>query len=77
MTDDALRGVQRLGREAARLGVSTAALALAWVMADQGVAATIVAPSSPAQFDDVVQALELRLDADQREQLLRTVKNID
>lgn len=71
LTDDVLGGVQQLGSEAKRLGVGTAALALAWVASNPDVTAALVGASRPEQFVDVRDALELRLDLDQREKLAR------
>jgi aryl-alcohol dehydrogenase-like predicted oxidoreductase len=46
-------------------GAPLAQVALAWVLAQPGVTAPIVGVSRPAQLDDAVAALSLRLDADE------------
>ena len=54
---------------AAERQVGMAAAALAWVMSSPDVAAPLVAPKSPAQFDAVVEAARLHLDAADRARL--------
>lgn len=46
-------------------GVPMAQLALAWVLAKPGVSAPIVGASKPAQLDDALAALDLRLSAEE------------
>ena len=65
-TTATLAGVERLSREASRRGVSTAGLALAWVMSAQSVTAPLVAPRQPAQWNAVTEGLALRLSPDER-----------
>jgi len=69
LTAEVLEGVQRWAGEAKRLGVGGAALALAWVLSSDDVTAALVGARRAAHFADVTDALELRLDADQRERL--------
>jgi aryl-alcohol dehydrogenase-like predicted oxidoreductase len=57
------------GDAARRRDVSVAALALAWVLTAPDVTAPLVAPRRPEQFADVQQALEIKLDEDDRAQL--------
>ncbi len=57
--------IERLAREAERRGVSSAALALAWVLAAPGITAPIVAPRDAGQFASVEEALALELDEDE------------
>jgi aryl-alcohol dehydrogenase-like predicted oxidoreductase len=66
--DETIRA--RLIREAAKLGVKPAVLALAWVMAKPFVTAPIVGASKPHHIDDAVEALSLKLD----ERLIRRLE---
>jgi aryl-alcohol dehydrogenase-like predicted oxidoreductase len=61
--------LEALGDAARRRDVSVAALALAWVLTAPDVTAPLVAPRRPEQFADVQQALEIKLDEDDRAQL--------
>lgn len=56
------RAVEAVARER---GVPMAQVALAWVLRQPGVTAPIVGASKPAQFDDAVAALSLRLEDDE------------
>jgi aryl-alcohol dehydrogenase-like predicted oxidoreductase len=62
--DDVLQRVQRLGTVAARLGLSTAQLALAWVLREPNVASAIVGASRPEQVRENARASGVRLDAE-------------
>jgi aryl-alcohol dehydrogenase-like predicted oxidoreductase len=64
-----LDGVQRFAAAAAARGVSTAALAHAWVMSHPDVTAPLVAPRLARHFDAVSDALLIHLDEDERAQL--------
>ena len=64
MTDDVLDRVQQLAPIAADLGLSTGALAVAWVLQEENVAAAIIGASRPEQVTDNVAASGVRLDAD-------------
>jgi aryl-alcohol dehydrogenase-like predicted oxidoreductase len=64
MKDDVLERVQELTPIAADLGLSMAALAVAWVLQEENVAAAIIGASRPEQVRDNVQASGVRLDAD-------------
>src|SRR3954463_376134 len=66
MGDDVLARVQELEPVAADLGLSMAALAVAWVLQEENVAAAIIGASRPEQVRDNVQASGVRLDADVR-----------
>jgi 1-deoxyxylulose-5-phosphate synthase len=70
MTKAALDAVEKLKREAEHLEVSAAALALAWVLATEGVTAPIVAPRTPEHFSAVEVALQLQLDPERWSRLL-------
>lgn len=65
LTLSTLEGVQRFAGAAAQRGVTTAALALAWVLSNPSVTAALVAPR-PAQFDGLREALGIQLDEDER-----------
>jgi aryl-alcohol dehydrogenase-like predicted oxidoreductase len=62
--DDVLERVQRLGPIAAGLGITTAQLALAWVLHEPNVASAIVGASRPEQLRDNAAASGVALDAD-------------
>jgi aryl-alcohol dehydrogenase-like predicted oxidoreductase len=64
-----LKSVQRWALAAKDFGVEPAALALAWVLSNDGVTAALVGARRPGQFADVRDGLELRLDPDQRDRL--------
>ncbi len=58
--DETIRA--RLIKEAGKLGVKPAVLALAWVMAKPFVTAPIVGASKPQHLEDAIAALSLKLD---------------
>ncbi|MEU2350220.1 aldo/keto reductase family protein [Modestobacter sp. NPDC049651] len=62
MTDDVLSRVQELKPIADDLGLSMAALAVAWVLSEENVAAAIVGASRPEQVVDNVKASGVQLD---------------
>jgi aryl-alcohol dehydrogenase-like predicted oxidoreductase len=64
LSDDVLERVQQLQPIAADLGLSMAALAVAWVLQEENVAAAIIGASRPEQVTDNVQAAGVRLDAE-------------
>jgi len=64
MADDVLERVQQLQPIAADLGLSMAALAVAWVLQEENVAAAIIGASRPEQVTDNVAASGVRLDDD-------------
>jgi 1-deoxyxylulose-5-phosphate synthase len=66
---DVLARVPRLVAEAASYGISPAGLALAWLVSSPDVTAPLVAPRWPAQFEAVREAIDCRLDPDQRERI--------
>ena len=63
---DALDG---LAAAAAERGVSSAELALAWLLADPRVTAVIVGPRRPEHLEPPLAALSVRLDVSEREKL--------
>jgi aryl-alcohol dehydrogenase-like predicted oxidoreductase len=67
--DRTFAGLDALAAAAKERGVDTPALALAWVLAHEDVAAAIVGPRRPEHLDSVTQALELELTADKVEEL--------
>ena len=69
MTDHILEGVQRFASEAVRRGVSPSGLALAWVMSRGNVTAPVVGPRRLEHLGAIREALDVRLDADEQEQL--------
>jgi len=64
MSDDVLERVQQLKPIADDLGLSMAALAVAWVLQEENVAAAIIGASRPEQVTDNVTASGVRLDDD-------------
>ncbi|MDE3024184.1 MAG: aldo/keto reductase family protein [Acidobacteriota bacterium] len=61
--DRLLEQVQELGEVAQDLGISTAQLALAWVLREPNVASAIVGASRPRQVEDNAAASGVELDA--------------
>ena len=64
MRDDVLAAVQELKPVANDLGLSMAALAVAWVLQNDNVAAAIIGASKPEQVTDNVKAAGVRLPAE-------------
>jgi len=62
-------GLDSLRAEAARRGVDIATLAFAWVLSHPDVAGAVCGPARPAQLAAVIAALELPLDAAERERI--------
>jgi len=63
LADDLLERVQQLGDVAKDLDISTAQLALAWVLREPNVACAIVGASRPQQVEDNADASGVELDA--------------
>ncbi|KLO28236.1 aldo/keto reductase [Mycolicibacter heraklionensis] len=61
MTDDVLTRVQQLAPIAAELGLTTAQLAIAWVLQNDNVAAALVGASRPEQVTENVKAAGVRI----------------
>ncbi len=59
--DSDFRIVDRVGELAARRGVSSAQIALAWVLAQPGVTAPIVGASKMPQLEEAIAALDIKL----------------
>jgi 1-deoxyxylulose-5-phosphate synthase len=64
LDEDVLERVQRLGPIADGLGITTAQLALAWVLREPNVASAIVGASRPAQLRDNAAASGVDLDSE-------------
>jgi aryl-alcohol dehydrogenase-like predicted oxidoreductase len=64
MSDDVLSRVQELKPIAGDLGLSMAALAVAWVLQNDNVAAALIGASRPEQIVDNVKAAGVRIPAD-------------
>jgi aryl-alcohol dehydrogenase-like predicted oxidoreductase len=62
-------GLDALARHAAEHGVSTAGLALAWLVASPDVASIVVGPRRPEHLEPVREAREVHLTADERDAL--------
>jgi aryl-alcohol dehydrogenase-like predicted oxidoreductase len=69
LRDDVLERVQQLAPVASDLGLSLAALAVAWVLQEENVAAAIIGASRPEQVVDNVKASGVRLDDDVKKQI--------
>ena len=63
LADTLLERVQKLGDVAKELGITTAQLALAWVLREANVACAIVGASRPQQVEDNAAASGVELDA--------------
>ena len=70
LTDETFRAIDALRGEAAQLGVSMGALALAWVHSHPLVTAVLIGPRSVDQFDPAVESLQVGLTADDRDRIL-------
>jgi aryl-alcohol dehydrogenase-like predicted oxidoreductase len=57
--------LEELGRRARERGTSTAAVAVAWLLADARVDAVVLGPRRPEHLAPAAEALDLRLDADE------------
>ena len=62
MRDEVLRAVQALAEVAAAHGVTTAQLALAWVLGRPTVSSAIIGASRPEQVRENVTAMSVTLD---------------
>lgn len=60
-TDATFDALDAFERDAAERGVSTAALALAWLLAFPEVAAVVVGPRTVEHLDPIVEALDIRV----------------
>ncbi len=69
MDDGTLGKLERLADKAAELGVTSAQLALAWVIHSEGVAAAIFGATRPEQVEENAAAAELHLGHDLRRYL--------
>jgi aryl-alcohol dehydrogenase-like predicted oxidoreductase len=67
--DSVFDGLEHLEEAAAERGVSTAALAFAWVLSNPQVAGAVCGPSRPAHLEPVLEARELALTGEERERI--------
>jgi aryl-alcohol dehydrogenase-like predicted oxidoreductase len=58
-TDSVYDGLERLERFASERGTTSAALALAWLLADSRVTAVVVGPRRPEHLEPALAALRL------------------
>ncbi|MBT0566473.1 aldo/keto reductase family protein [Williamsia sp. CHRR-6] len=64
MSDEILTRVQQLAPIADGLGITMSQLAIAWVLANDNIAAALVGASRPEQITENIKASEVTLDAD-------------
>jgi aryl-alcohol dehydrogenase-like predicted oxidoreductase len=69
VNDRVYDGVDALATEARERGISTAGLALAWVLGHPDVTATVVGPRRPEHLAPVQEALSIELDEAERDSL--------
>jgi aryl-alcohol dehydrogenase-like predicted oxidoreductase len=62
-------GLDRFQAAAAQRGVQPAELAIAWVSSHPQVTSVIVGPRGPGQLDAALNAVEIRLSEDERDEL--------
>jgi aryl-alcohol dehydrogenase-like predicted oxidoreductase len=67
--DELFAGVEALATEARERGISTAGLALAWVLSHPDVTAAVVGPRKPEHLDLVTEALSIELTPAERDSL--------
>ncbi len=67
--EEVFDALEAFEEEAAERGVSMAALALAWLLAERDVTAVVVGPTRAAQLEPVREALELELSPAERDRL--------
>ena len=67
--DRVFDGLDRLAAEAGALGVSTAALALAWVLSHPDVTAVVCGPSRPEHLEPVLAARDIPLSPAERDRI--------
>jgi aryl-alcohol dehydrogenase-like predicted oxidoreductase len=60
---------ERVRQTAEKLGVSRAAVAIAWVLANPAVTSPIIGTSKPQHLTDAVKAVEIKLDAETKKYL--------
>ena len=70
LTTATFRAIDALRSEAAQWGVSTGALALAWVHSHPRVTAALIGPRSPEQFAPAQESLQVVLTAEDRGRIL-------
>jgi 1-deoxyxylulose-5-phosphate synthase len=58
-SDDVYDGIERLERHAAEHGTTSAALAIAWLLADARLAAVVVGPRRPPHLEPALAALQI------------------
>lgn len=62
LEDDVLDAVRSLGEVAGKLGITTAQLALAWILRRDGIASAIVGATRPEQVEENLAAADVELD---------------
>jgi aryl-alcohol dehydrogenase-like predicted oxidoreductase len=69
---DALEGLERMAQEA---GMTPAALAIAWLLADPRVSGVVVGPRRPAQLEPAVTALGVAIDREPLQHLFEPARS--
>jgi aryl-alcohol dehydrogenase-like predicted oxidoreductase len=70
-TERVFRGLAALEAAARERGVATSTLALAWVLAQPGVAAAVIGPRKPSHLEQALAAFEVRLTHDEAARLAK------
>ncbi len=74
MNERTFRSIDALRGAAAERGVDIGALALAWVLQNPAVTAALIGPRSVAQFTPWLEAVDVRLTAEERDALVATME---
>jgi aryl-alcohol dehydrogenase-like predicted oxidoreductase len=69
VSEQTFRGLERFEAAAAERGVEPATLALGWVLSHPQVTAVVVGPRRPEHLEPALEALELRLSPQERDEL--------
>ena len=69
LTDEKLVKVEQLSKLADELGITTAQLALAWILREPNISSTLVGASSSEQIEENAQASDIKLNQDTLNQI--------
>jgi 1-deoxyxylulose-5-phosphate synthase len=76
MTEPTFRAIDRLRAVAAKRGVETGTLALAWVLSHPAVTSAIIGPRRVEHFQTWLKATDLHLSTAERDQLVGTMESV-